>query len=458
MENQTIRMQMLAGLITENQYKKRLNEFSFNDSPDEDLPGNKQIIMFNEKDTYKQGGNTHGELSHTIKHFGEFSPNKLNSSLNGAINHIKDSSNLVVKHAKSGEIIAKGENAKKQLTPNAMLNTFDFINDKVKNNESLSSEEKELQSKFIEPLNNEYKKLIQDYISGGEDIDNAKEDEIKKLIGSQKKIKFTGSYKGNKVEYILDTSNTGLLAKKGDKVSTLFRIDKSGNNLGKVAGYLNRGVEITNPEFKKALDLNENLLEVTNQIPGNDNIIILISDYVKKHIMEHNKPGVGSIFKTGISENDIIKMVTNIAPKVSGDGGAYELKQSGIGYDLVLPIEKAKTLKNAKEGKVEKQEGPNKVKVPSITTSQPSSDFSTNKISLIIRKSNPQYLPDDVKNNKDIKKKIEEGKCYSLLTAFPGNPDIPRASEWKGKYAVVIPNGEGSLNEEFIRMQKLAGI
>ena len=234
--------------------------------------------------------------------------------------------------------------------------------------------------------------------------------------------------------------------------------DKSGNNLGKVAGYLNRGVEITNPEFKKALDLNENLLEVTNQIPSNDNIIILISDYVKKHIMEHNKPGVGSIFKTGISENDIIKMVTNIAPKVSGDGGAYELKQSGIGYDLVLPIEKAKTLKNAKEGKVEKQEGPNKVKVPSITTSQPSSDFSTNKISLIIRKSNPQYLPDDVKNNKDIKKKIEEGKCYSLLTAFPGNPDIPRASEWKGKYAVVIPNGEGSLNEEFIRMQKLAGI
>ena len=255
MNKEFYRMQMLAGIITESQYKEKLNEFSFHDSPDEDRPGNKQIIMFNEKDSYDKNGNTHGELSHTIKHFGEFSPDKLNSSLNGAINQVKNSPNLILKHAKSGELIAKGDNAKKQLTPNAMLNTFDFINDKIKNSESLSSEEKEIQSKFLEPLNNEYKKLVQDYINGGKDIDNAKEDEIKNLISSNKKIKFTGSYKGNNVEYILDPSNTGLLAKKGDTVSTLFRIDKSGNNLGKVAGYFNRGVELKNPEFKKALNI-----------------------------------------------------------------------------------------------------------------------------------------------------------------------------------------------------------
>jgi hypothetical protein len=34
---------------------------------------------------------------------------------------------------------------------------------------------------------------------------------------------------------------------------------------------------------------------------------------------------------------------------------------------------------------------------------------------------------------------------YIVLSAFPGNPDIPRASEWGGKYAVIIPNS--SLNE-----------
>jgi hypothetical protein len=193
---------------------------------------------------------------------------------------------------------------------------------------------------------------------------------------------------------------------------------------------------ITESEYKRAL-----LTEATDQIPGKDGIVILVSDYAKKHIMEHNKPGMGSVFKTGVTEDEIVNMVKEVAPKVSGDGGAYELNKPSIGYDLVLPIDKAKALKDAKEGEVEKQEGPNKVKVISITTSQPLSSFASNRISLIIRKSNPQFLPDDVKTDADITKKIEEGKCYSLLTAFPGNPDIPRASEWNGKFAVVIPGG-----------------
>jgi 5'(3')-deoxyribonucleotidase len=200
---------------------------------------------------------------------------------------------------------------------------------------------------------------------------------------------------------------------------------------------------ITESEYKKAL-----LTEATDQIPGKDGIIILVSDYAKKHIMEHNKPGIGSIFKAGVTEDEIVNMVKEAAPKVSGDGGAYELNKPGIGYDLVLTIDKAKALKDAKEGEVEKQEGPNKVKVISITTSQPLSSFSSDRISLIIRKSNPQFLPDDIKTDADIAKKIEEGKCYSLLTAFPGNPDIPRASEWDGKFAIIIPGGvKESLNE-----------
>lgn len=182
------------------------------------------------------------------------------------------------------------------------------------------------------------------------------------------------------------------------------------------------------------------LKEETNKIEGDDGIVILISDYVKKHIMEHNKPGLGSVFKKGISENDILKMSQNAAKKVSGDGGAYEIKVPGVGYDLVLPMEQAKSLKDAEESTVEKQEGPNKVTVPAVSTSESINKFSTDRISLIIRKSNPQYLPDDVKSDENILNKIKEGKCYSLLTAFPGNPDIPKASEWNGKFAVIIPS------------------
>ena len=182
------------------------------------------------------------------------------------------------------------------------------------------------------------------------------------------------------------------------------------------------------------------LKEETNKIEGDDGIVILISDYVKKHIMEHNKPGLGSVFKKGISENDILKMLQNVVKKVSGDGGAYEIKVPGVGYDLVLPMEQAKSLKDAEESTVEKQEGPNKVTVPAVSTSESINKFSTDRISLIIRKSNPQYLPDDVKSDENILNKIKEGKCYSLLTAFPGNPDIPKASEWNGKFAVIIPS------------------
>jgi hypothetical protein len=189
------------------------------------------------------------------------------------------------------------------------------------------------------------------------------------------------------------------------------------------------------------------LLESTNKITGKNGITILVSDYVKNHIMTHNKPGIGSVFKKGVTDDQILKMVEIISGKVSGKGGPYQLNSSGIGYDLVLPIDDAKKLKDAKEGTVVKQEGPNKIKVPSISTSQPITDFSTNKVSLLVFPSNPQYLPDDVKNDESILDQIKQGKNYSLVTAFPGNPDIPKASEWNGKYAVILPGQKNSTNE-----------
>jgi hypothetical protein len=65
---------------------------------------------------------------------------------------------------------------------------------------------------------------------------------------------------------------------------------------------------------------------------------------------------------------------------------------------------------------------------------------------LVIRKSNPQFIPDDVKEDEEILNKLSDGKVYSLLTAFPGNPNIPRTSEWNGQYAVVEPKKEEILD------------
>lgn len=195
-----------------------------------------------------------------------------------------------------------------------------------------------------------------------------------------------------------------------------------------------------NKQFRRMQELAGLIAETTNQIPGKNGIIILVSDYAKNHIMTHNKIGVGSVFKSGITEDEIEKMVTDVAPKVSGDGDFYELKKPGIGYNLVLPIDKAKSLKDAKKGEVEKQEGSNNITVPSITTSQPLSDFTTDKISLLIKKtSDPKFLPEDVKNDDVVINKMKEGKCYSLITSFPGETDIPKASLWNNEYAVIIP-------------------
>lgn len=186
--------------------------------------------------------------------------------------------------------------------------------------------------------------------------------------------------------------------------------------------------------------LNESRInESTTFINSTDGKIILVSDYVKDHIKDHNEPGLGSVFKKGIKDQDIIEMVESIKNDVNGNQSAYEISFPSVGYNLVLPYDEAINLEGAEESTVQKKEGPNTVTVPLVQTSQPLEDFSTDNITLIVRPSNPQFLPDDLKGDPEVMKKIEEGNCYSLLTAFPGDPTIPKASEWNGMYAVVVP-------------------
>lgn len=180
--------------------------------------------------------------------------------------------------------------------------------------------------------------------------------------------------------------------------------------------------------------------ESTDLIDSNDGNLIIVSDYVKNHIKSHNELGIGSIFRKGITDGEILKMVERVKNEVNPSQSSYQIQVSEIGYDLVLPYKEAISLEGAEESTTEKKEGPNTITVPLVQTSQPLKDFSTDDLTLIIRPSNPQFLPDDVKSDPMVMEKIEDGKCYSLLTAFPGNPDIPKASEWNGMYAVVVPN------------------
>lgn len=154
----------------------------------------------------------------------------------------------------------------------------------------------------------------------------------------------------------------------------------------------------------------------------------------------HVKPGQGSIFAKSVDE--ILKLAQNLLDKtnpkeldkIANSTGTLTMNVPGAGYNLVLPIDQAKKLPGAQASEVEKQEGPNKVKVPAITTTAPLTQFSTDELTVIVRP-----------------KKDEAGTVipneYIVLSVFPGDPDIPRASEWNGKYAVVIPGGKAELKE-----------
>ena len=235
--------------------KQTLFEAEFFDSPDEDQPGKNAIIVFNPQEPYTVQGNTHGGLSHTIKHYKEFEPSEVVAALRSAMIKAKESNNFAVRNLKTGDTIT-GDEAKKSnsANDNAMLNTFDMINDKIKNGQSLTPEEEELKS-FIAPLDNKYQALVDSYISRAQDVDGIQDAaQIKQLIDSGKIISFTGAYSGSPYKYFFNPQNTGLIASQDGKVATLFRIDKRGNNLGKVVGYFNRGVELQNAALQQALN------------------------------------------------------------------------------------------------------------------------------------------------------------------------------------------------------------
>lgn len=148
----------------------------------------------------------------------------------------------------------------------------------------------------------------------------------------------------------------------------------------------------------------------------------------------HVKPGQGSIFAKPVDE--ILKLAQKLLDKtdpkeidtIANSTGTLTMNVPGAGYNLVLPIEKAKKLPGAQEKEVEKQEGPSKVKVPAIETTDSLDKFKTNELTVIVRP------------KKDDSQNIIPNE-YIVLSVFPGDPDIPRASEWNGKYAVIIPKG-----------------
>jgi|TARA_B100000927_G_scaffold244457_1_gene206790 hypothetical protein len=238
-----------------NSYKLLL-ELKFHDSPDEDLPGGKRTIIFNKEDEYPSPeGNTHGLLSHAIKHYLEFEPERVKGLLDKVANEIRQEADELYMVDKNGNVVLDGDRAKKEINHNVILNTLDSIQDKVKNGKNLLDIEKRIH-KYTEEMAKQYQELIKQKMNSAVDIDTDQE-VADDAISNNKNLKFKGSYSGKDFDYYLDPKDSSLVASDGDSVSTLFRIDKKGNRLDKMSGYFSRGTKIYNDKLRSALNLSE---------------------------------------------------------------------------------------------------------------------------------------------------------------------------------------------------------
>lgn len=220
-------------------------------SPDDDQPGSKQFVVFNESENYHLEGQTHGKLSHAIKHYEEFDKAGMNEILSAALIYLQSINTIHLKNIK-GELIASGQQAVNKITLNAVHNTFDLINDKIMKGITLVSEEVELKNQYLIPLEEKYDILIASYLTDHVHVQHITENELNLLYDSGRRINFEGIYEEAFYNYILDFSTSGMLvqsvAEKG--ICTLFRIDKQGNCLNEIKTYFSGNVEITNPVLK----------------------------------------------------------------------------------------------------------------------------------------------------------------------------------------------------------------
>ena len=201
------------------------------------------------------------------------------------------------------------------------------------------------------------------------------------------------------------------------------------------------------PDGGAAKEITKDMKSIASS--GGNNV--LMHKGTADHIARHNKPGEGSVFSDDISMDDVQKAISEIPEEFyEKGGGVHTTTVPNAGYNLV---QKASDIKkdhpNAKKIMVKKQVGYDREKkepimkeVPAYIIDDDKEKFKTDQLSVVVRPSNPDFMDDEVKNNSDVKKDLDGKKSHSVLTSFPGDPDVPTADKWEESgHAIIIPNG-----------------
>jgi hypothetical protein len=172
---------------------------------------------------------------------------------------------------------------------------------------------------------------------------------------------------------------------------------------------------------------------------------VLILPHVLQHIeSQHGEgPGQGSVFHRTPSVDELSSAIAQVDISSPTSGALYEIPMQNIGADLVDTLDTAMKLPGAQQTTTTKEER-EPVEVPAVTTTASMNDFVSNVMTLVLRPTSAEYLPDDLKQNPEILQLVDEGQVYALLSAWPGKAtvngeEIPPASQWNGAFAVIIP-------------------
>ena len=224
--------------IMEN-WRNFLNEALWHNSKDFDYPASRQpkyaknlkskrAIVFDENEAYGTSGDTHGKDSHMIKHHVEFFPDQIRNTTSSTIDLIKQMDQDVYVVSGGGPPVPI---EKDQITNGDILNTYDHINDKNLNGETLLDIEKQIYSQHITPLVSAYDGMVDSMMNDAINVSNSQVgtlEELSNILSKQPIIYFKANYSGSEKEYYVDTKTSAMVGVGGGKVATFFNRAKKG--------------------------------------------------------------------------------------------------------------------------------------------------------------------------------------------------------------------------------------
>jgi len=213
--------------------------YIFCNSPDYDYPASDKtkFVVFSENENYKLSGNTHGIMSHALKHYRDFEPEIMQVYIEKITILIKKASDVYIMDYR-GEIIAHDKDAKHSITHDMVYITMDLINDKIMEGKPLMDIEKQIQY-YLNEISKKYFELLCDYIDNAIEVE--KVENIQAFAQKGDILKFEGVFDNYRYYYYINFNNSGIIAQWQEDtrmINTFFRIDKKSSSLLRIARYV----------------------------------------------------------------------------------------------------------------------------------------------------------------------------------------------------------------------------